>query len=225
MWNGGRRRRQRSSRSRWVVWVRVGAAGGDARWQAACSSPFGTPPPASCVIPRPIFALSPARPPVHSPPSLFLHPACSPPCPLPTITPHPLPCPLQAKRLEELDSLYRDEAIMRKKIFNQMEDMKGKIRVYCRIRPILQMERDRGQTGGGWVGGSVLAVRVAVSVGRGRGGGGSLAPPLPAPHARCFSGPCLAARMLQPPALLCLPPCPHHPLQRRSRSPTSSPAR
>ncbi len=26
----------------------------------------------------------------------------------------------QAKRLEELDSLYRDEAIMRKKIFNQV---------------------------------------------------------------------------------------------------------
>ncbi|KAL4451514.1 hypothetical protein ABPG75_007176 [Micractinium tetrahymenae] len=52
----------------------------------------------------------------------------------------------QAKRLEELDALYRDEAIMRKKIFNQMEDMKGKIRVYCRVRPILQMEKDRGQT-------------------------------------------------------------------------------
>lgn len=51
----------------------------------------------------------------------------------------------QAKRLEELDSLYRDEAIMRKKIFNQMEDMKGKIRVYARVRPILQMEKDRGQ--------------------------------------------------------------------------------
>ena len=36
---------------------------------------------------------------------------------------------------------------MRKKIFNQMEDMKGKIRVYCRVRPILQFEKDRGQTG------------------------------------------------------------------------------
>lgn len=54
---------------------------------------------------------------------------------------------LQAKRLEELDALYRDEALMRKKIFNQMEDMKGKIRVYCRVRPILQMEKDRGQSG------------------------------------------------------------------------------
>lgn len=27
---------------------------------------------------------------------------------------------MQAKRLEELDALYRDEAIMRKKIFNQV---------------------------------------------------------------------------------------------------------
>lgn len=82
------------------------------------------------------------------------------PCPcavalLPPISPHlrsltlaPRLPPSQAKRLEELDALYRDEAIMRKKIFNQMEDMKGKIRVYCRVRPILQMEKDRGQTGG-----------------------------------------------------------------------------
>ena len=26
-----------------------------------------------------------------------------------------------------------------------MEDMKGKIRVYCRVRPLLQFEKDRGQ--------------------------------------------------------------------------------
>lgn len=31
----------------------------------------------------------------------------------------------------------------------QMEDMKGKIRVYCRVRPVLKMELDRGQTGAG----------------------------------------------------------------------------
>jgi len=30
-----------------------------------------------------------------------------------------------------------------------MEDMKGKIRVYCRVRPVLKMELDRGQTGEG----------------------------------------------------------------------------
>ena len=27
----------------------------------------------------------------------------------------------------------------------QMEDMKGKIRVYCRVRPILKFEQERGQ--------------------------------------------------------------------------------
>lgn len=51
----------------------------------------------------------------------------------------------QAKRLEELDKLYRDEALARKKIHNAMEDMKGKIRVYCRVRPMLDFERSRGQ--------------------------------------------------------------------------------
>lgn len=51
----------------------------------------------------------------------------------------------QAKRLEELEKLYREEAITRKKIYNAMEDLKGKIRVYCRVRPMLQFERDRGQ--------------------------------------------------------------------------------
>ncbi|GAX81265.1 hypothetical protein CEUSTIGMA_g8697.t1 [Chlamydomonas eustigma] len=51
----------------------------------------------------------------------------------------------QAKRLEELEKLYRDEQVTRKRYFNQMEDMKGKIRVFCRIRPILQFETDKGQ--------------------------------------------------------------------------------
>jgi hypothetical protein len=51
----------------------------------------------------------------------------------------------QAKRLDELEKLYRDEALARKKIYNAMEDMKGKIRVYCRVRPLLPFERERGQ--------------------------------------------------------------------------------
>ncbi len=34
---------------------------------------------------------------------------------------------------------------MRKKFFNMMEDMKGKIRVYARVRPMLQFEKERGQ--------------------------------------------------------------------------------
>lgn len=52
----------------------------------------------------------------------------------------------QAKKLEELESLYKDEAIMRKKIHNQMEDLKGKIRVFCRVRPMLKFEKEKGQT-------------------------------------------------------------------------------
>eukprot|EP00884_Botryococcus_braunii_P012518 jgi/Botrbrau1/21267/Bobra.39_2s0057.2 len=51
----------------------------------------------------------------------------------------------QAKRLEELDKLYKDEVIMRKKIYNMMEDMKGKIRVFARVRPILNFEKEKGQ--------------------------------------------------------------------------------
>ncbi|KAL3130979.1 hypothetical protein ABBQ38_000302 [Trebouxia sp. C0009 RCD-2024] len=51
----------------------------------------------------------------------------------------------QAKRLDELETLYKDESIMRKKYFNMMEDMKGKIRVYARVRPMLEFERSRGQ--------------------------------------------------------------------------------
>lgn len=51
----------------------------------------------------------------------------------------------QAKRLEELEKLYKDEQITRKKFFNMMEDMKGKIRVYCRVRPMLDFEKERGQ--------------------------------------------------------------------------------
>ena len=38
----------------------------------------------------------------------------------------------------------QDENIMRKKIFNMMEDMKGKIRVYARVRPVLGFETQRG---------------------------------------------------------------------------------
>uniref|UniRef100_A0A7S0WQ45 Kinesin motor domain-containing protein n=1 Tax=Chlamydomonas leiostraca TaxID=1034604 RepID=A0A7S0WQ45_9CHLO len=54
----------------------------------------------------------------------------------------------QAKRLEELEKLYRDEQVARKRAFNAMEDMKGKIRVYCRVRPILPFETDKGQAFG-----------------------------------------------------------------------------
>ena len=42
----------------------------------------------------------------------------------------------QAEQIEQLENLYREEQILRKKYFNMMEDMKGKIRVYCRTRPL-----------------------------------------------------------------------------------------
>lgn len=38
----------------------------------------------------------------------------------------------------------QEECISRKKFFNMMEDMKGKIRVYARVRPMLSFESDRG---------------------------------------------------------------------------------
>lgn len=49
-----------------------------------------------------------------------------------------------AARIAELDKLYRDEVLLRKKLFNIIEDMKGKIRVYARCRPISSSERERG---------------------------------------------------------------------------------
>ena len=40
----------------------------------------------------------------------------------------------------------QDENIMRKKYHNMMEDMKGKIRVFARVRPVLKFETQRGAT-------------------------------------------------------------------------------
>jgi len=42
----------------------------------------------------------------------------------------------QAEQIEQLENLYREEQVLRKRYFNQMEDMKGKIRVYARTRPL-----------------------------------------------------------------------------------------
>lgn len=116
----------------------------------------------------------------------------------------------------------------------QMEDMKGKIRVYCRVRPILQMEKDRGQTG--------------AKAGRGCGRAAVshlLSPCLPShPECLCFrhlrnrrqtlpSCPPPPHTPTHPPTrALAHPhtyththPTPHPSLQRRSRFPTSSPSR
>jgi phage gp36-like protein len=54
---------------------------------------------------------------------------------------------LQAKRLEELDRLYREEVVARKRAHNALQDAKGKIRVYCRVRPMLEFEAAKNQVG------------------------------------------------------------------------------
>lgn len=43
---------------------------------------------------------------------------------------------MQGTQLAELESLYKEEQVLRKRYFNTIEDMKGKIRVYCRLRPL-----------------------------------------------------------------------------------------
>ncbi|CAI9110386.1 OLC1v1010396C1 [Oldenlandia corymbosa var. corymbosa] len=42
----------------------------------------------------------------------------------------------QAAQLAEMEALYREEQVLRKRYYNTIEDMKGKIRVYCRLRPL-----------------------------------------------------------------------------------------
>lgn len=53
---------------------------------------------------------------------------------------------LRAKEaaMTELEGKYREEQQLRKKYWNMMEDMKGKIRVYARCRPMAQYEYDNG---------------------------------------------------------------------------------
>ncbi|XP_057544275.1 kinesin-like protein KIN-14E [Amaranthus tricolor] len=48
---------------------------------------------------------------------------------------------LQAAQLAELEVLYKEEQALRKRYFNIIEDMKGKIRVYCRVRPLSDKEK------------------------------------------------------------------------------------
>jgi len=44
------------------------------------------------------------------------------------------------KEREILRSKYDDETLMRKRLHNIIEDMKGKIRVFCRVRPMSNSE-------------------------------------------------------------------------------------
>ncbi|XP_022099013.1 myosin-9-like [Acanthaster planci] len=46
--------------------------------------------------------------------------------------------------LKTLTENYNSERVLRKKYYNMVEDMKGKIRVYCRCRPLSNTEKGRG---------------------------------------------------------------------------------
>ncbi|XP_010270632.1 PREDICTED: kinesin-like calmodulin-binding protein homolog isoform X2 [Nelumbo nucifera] len=46
----------------------------------------------------------------------------------------------QGAQLVELETLYKEEQMLRKRYFNSIEDMKGKIRVFCRLRPLSEKE-------------------------------------------------------------------------------------
>ncbi|XP_061355130.1 kinesin-like protein KIN-14E isoform X1 [Gastrolobium bilobum] len=47
---------------------------------------------------------------------------------------------MQGAQLAEMEVLYKEEQVLRKRYFNTIEDMKGKIRVYCRLRPLSEKE-------------------------------------------------------------------------------------
>eukprot|EP00850_Spirogloea_muscicola_P012692 SM000083S22739 [mRNA] locus=s83:230146:240228:+ [translate_table: standard] len=46
----------------------------------------------------------------------------------------------QGEQIAELELLYKEEQLLRRRYFNMMEDMKGKIRVYARTRPLSEKE-------------------------------------------------------------------------------------
>ncbi|RCV15076.1 hypothetical protein SETIT_3G029800v2 [Setaria italica] len=46
----------------------------------------------------------------------------------------------QGAQLVELENLYKQEQVLRKRYYNTIEDMKGKIRVFCRLRPLNDKE-------------------------------------------------------------------------------------
>lgn len=48
------------------------------------------------------------------------------------------------EEMEQIKSAYKEEQTLRKKYWNMMEDMKGKIRVYCRSRPMHAKEFQAG---------------------------------------------------------------------------------
>ncbi|CAI5463374.1 unnamed protein product [Closterium sp. Yama58-4] len=51
----------------------------------------------------------------------------------------------QRKRIEELEKAYKEEAVLRKRYYNKIQDMYGKIRVNARSRPLNGREQGEGQ--------------------------------------------------------------------------------
>jgi hypothetical protein len=43
--------------------------------------------------------------------------------------------------LDIVSTKYKEEQVKRKALLNELEDIKGKIRVYCRIRPFSKTEK------------------------------------------------------------------------------------
>ena len=50
------------------------------------------------------------------------------------------------REVADVGDKYRAEMLLRKKYYNEIEDLKGKIRVYCRCRPFSGSEGERGDT-------------------------------------------------------------------------------
>lgn len=49
-------------------------------------------------------------------------------------------------RVGHIEQLYREESAKRRRIYNQLQDAQGNIRVYARCRPLLPFEKDRGDS-------------------------------------------------------------------------------
>lgn len=48
--------------------------------------------------------------------------------------------------LGTIEVKYKEEQVKRKKLHNELEDMKGKIRVFCRVRPLTSSELEREES-------------------------------------------------------------------------------
>ena len=44
--------------------------------------------------------------------------------------------------MDQFGTKFREEQLKRKALLNELEDLKGKIRVYCRIRPYSKTEKE-----------------------------------------------------------------------------------